>query len=288
MAPAPRTTLADRLRRCRSWPTVIEAVFGRRDWDVSRRITDAPADVFQDPVTARRYDALYDGPRAAFGQGLVEEIRPLLRDLPAGSLIVEPGTGPGRLLLGLAADPEIRGRGHRFVGWDPSAAMVALAEAHRRESAARDRIRFLAGTSTDIEVRSAARGAVFLVCRNVLAWVDDTEAECRRWRDCLAPEARLYVREIRRDVPFARFKARLLDATRPAGGTDQPTYPPTAFVAAFLRAFTPGELRAVLETGGFAVEELVPQAALGVDEGQTARVEMAFRCAVRPPADTGR
>jgi SAM-dependent methyltransferase len=268
--------LIQQLQACTDWRQVSDMLFGPHSWGAEKRVLDVPSDVFHDRVTARLYDALYEDQRAPFLMGIIEEIIPLVLDLPPGSLVVEAGSGPGRILLALASDPRVRERRYRFVGWDPSPEMHEIAEEHRLEHPEGEQVRFLLGTSEDREVAEAIAGAALLLSRNVLSWIDDAPAECRRWRALMRPGGRLYAREVRRDIPFDQFQRRLIECARLVVHGISLTYPPRAFAAAFLRAFTPSELSDILARAGFRMQERPPRSGVPADGTRADLAEVAY------------
>ncbi len=268
--------LVETLQACEDWSHVTRTLFGPRPWDVKTRVLDAPSNVFEDPVTARLYDALYEDQRVAFLADIVEEVRPLILALAPGSTVAEIGAGPGRLLLALACNPQVRARRYEFVGWDPSPEMFAIAEEHRAASPAPESVKFLQGTTTDRPVQVVLSRTSLLLSRNVLSWIDDASMECLRWRQHLPSGSRLYVREVRRDIPFNQFKRRLLECVRLVVRGVELAYSPQAFAAAYLRAFTPPELRGILARAGFEIRDRPPRSALASDQERGELAEMAF------------
>jgi hypothetical protein len=271
-----KSRLTERLHACSGWDEIIRVLFDCRLWDVAQRILDAPANVFDDPVTARLYDAIYEDQRADFLADIVDEVRPILLSLPPQSTVVEVGAGPGRLLLALASDELIRDRQYHFIGWDPSPEMLAISEEHRRTITPPVDVRFILGTSIDSSVQAALSRAALVLSRNVLSWIDDTAAECRRWHQNVPAGCGVYVREVRRDIPFEQFKRRLLECVHLVVHGVGLAYPAHAFASAYLRAFTPAELRNIIANAGFDVVERPPVSALASDCQRGGLAEMVF------------
>src|SRR5262249_41134913 len=150
----------------------------------------------------RLYDVLHEEERAKYLAGIVAELKPYVLSLPEGSTIVEVGCGPGRILLGLASDADIITKGHRFEGYDPSPEMIVIAEEKLVRIKGLRHISFRVGSSSDPIAHAVLPQSSLLICRNVLSWLSDAEADFEIWSRLLPLEAIIYIRDLRRDMPF--------------------------------------------------------------------------------------
>jgi len=274
--PNAHLTLAERIQRCSSWQELIALFYPGERWSLDFRVLAGSSDIYGDPVLARLYDALHEEERAAYLMTIVAELRDLVLNIPVGTTIVEAGCGPGRLLLGLAEDERIATRGYRFLGYDPSPEMIAIANEHGASSPEHSSVAFEVGTSSDPHIQGAIGNASLLISRNILSWVDDPGKECTLWAHTLPRGARIYIRDLRRDIPFGQFKRRLLECLTFKVRDVCLAFPPYCMLNAYLRALTPLELRATLENARFEVEQREIQRGVLGDCGHPELAEMLF------------
>jgi SAM-dependent methyltransferase len=269
-------TLSQKIDRSATWQELIGLFYSGGRFDIGRRNTDAPLNLYLDPVLCRLYDALHEEERANYLQGIISEIKQHVFMLPEGSTVVEIGCGPGRIVLGLASDPDISAKRYRFVGYDPSPEMIAIAEEKLRKMHPRGLLSFFVGSTNDPMAVAELSNASFVICRNILSWLPNAAAEFQRWSKLLPPQATVYIRDLRRDLPLELAKRRLLECAAFRFQNGRLTYPPQSMLTAYMRAFVPSELKALLSNAGLSCEERSVRSSLPADSGRTIDAEMLF------------
>jgi SAM-dependent methyltransferase len=272
-------TLREKIQSCASWPDLIELFYPGRSFGIHRRNSGAPADLYQDPVLCRLYDALHQEERANYLRGVVQELKPIVMNLSPRSTVAEVGCGPGFIILGLASDPEIARLRLDFVGYDPSPEMISIANEKRCASQENTRISFFVGTTESIPAAHLLQKCSLLICRNVLSWIPYPESEFNSWSAALPPNAQVYLRDLRRDLPFAIAKQRILDCIQFQFHRSLLSFPPASMISSYLRALNPDEVRTSLDAASLSYVEHEVQSGVPADAGRPDRVEMLFMVA---------
>src|SRR5262245_19122957 len=127
-------TLRERIERCASWPELLAVTFPEAGMEQDSRNVGLRSDFYEDPVTCRLYDVLHSGDRAAYLSKVVQQLKTVVIGLPEGATVTEMGCGPGHILFGLAADPDVAAKEIKFVGYDPSSEMIAIAHERLRSA----------------------------------------------------------------------------------------------------------------------------------------------------------
>ena len=269
-------TSIQRINECNNWSELIDLFFEGEGFDIRRRNTDAPLDLYLNPVLCRLYDALHEEERARYLKDIVAQLKRYVMALSDASTVVEVGCGPGRILLGLASDPEVSVKGHKFIGYDPSPEMIAIADENLQGLKVESDISFFVGTTCHLTAKALLPKTDFLICRNVLSWLSDARREFGLWAELLPRGATIYVRDLRRDLPFEVAKQRLLECAAFKFHMRRLAYPPESMITAYMRAFTPAEVKSLFKDASLTFKEYPIDLCLPADGGRTSEAEMLF------------
>lgn len=274
--------LAEKIERCASWEELVDLFYPGSGFDIHRRNAAAPSDLYQNEELCDLYDALHQEERAGYLRDIVSEIKQHVRDLPPGSLITEMGCGPGLILLGLASDSELERWDFQFTGIDSSPEMIRLARKRARNSLSNKSLTFRTASNSSQDAMALLARSELVIYRNVFSWFTDPAGEFALWRRLLRKSAKVYLREIRRDIPFNLVKRRILDCLKFRLNDRCLTFPPQCMVTAYLRALAPPEIESALMKTGLCFERQQANSRLAADEGMTSAAEMVYLIKQKP------
>jgi len=185
-----------------------------------------------DAEEAEEYDAMdHAEPNRAFVDRL--------RELGAGGRLIDLGCGPGHITL-LAAEtlPDAD-----ILGVDAARSMLRIAEAHRAESPARDRVRFLRGRVQELGLASASFDGVF--SNTVLHHIPDPVPFLAEAKRLLAPGGAFLIRDLARPETEEKLAALVALHANDANARQR-----ELFRASLHAALTPDELTQAAEKAG--------------------------------------
>jgi ubiquinone/menaquinone biosynthesis C-methylase UbiE len=214
------------------------------------------ASPFDSPVVPRLYDALMVYERAPMLAGVVDDFVALMDTPVSGARFLDVGCGTGRVILEIARHfPGLRAS---YIGIDPSAEMVAIANENLERCGVRGDFRFLQGTASDPVIAEQVGNVDFVVIRNTVSWMSHPESELKKCAQFLSPGGKLLVRELRRDASFSLLKRRIAGCLAFPAGNLVLSYPPSAMIAAYKSALTTPELCSYLVAAGLVITSTRP------------------------------
>jgi ubiquinone/menaquinone biosynthesis C-methylase UbiE len=205
---------------------------------------------FEDPVIARLYDALLIYDRASMIHVAVDDFCAAIGSPGANSRFLDVGCGTGRVLLEIAN--RFRHLNCSFIGTDPSAEMIAIAEENRGGYSNPNNVIFLCGTLSDRDVIKQVQQIDYILMRNTISWMKDADSELQTWIQHLKVGGMILIRELRRDASFPLLKTRIRQCLAFRVGDLTLAYPPSAMVAAYRSAWTLTRISALLDLCGIS------------------------------------
>jgi ubiquinone/menaquinone biosynthesis C-methylase UbiE len=237
-------TALERVEQCQSVEDMVKA------------FPDSIAAPFDDPVVARLYDILLASERASMIKSAVDDFCTAIGVPRQGARFLDVGCGTGRMILDMSTRfPESQ---CTFVGVDPSAEMIAIANENRQELHHRKDITFLCGALTDNVIKQHTQDVDYLIIRNTVSWMNDPVEELRVWLERLKPGGQILIREIRQGAYFPLLKARVRKCLAFKANDLTLAYPPSAMVAAYRSALTLAELVTILNRCDIAITTTRP------------------------------
>jgi ubiquinone/menaquinone biosynthesis C-methylase UbiE len=194
--------------------------------------------------------------RASMLAGVVDDFVALMGSPIAGARFLDVGCGTGRVILEIARRFPLLPAS--YIGIDPSAEMIRIANENLEKSGTRGDFSFLQGTVSDPDIVEQVDSVNYLVIRNTVSWMGCPESEIRNCARLLRPGGKLLVRELRRDASYPLLKRRIAGCLAFPAGDLVLSYPPSAMIAAYSSALTAQELSSFIEASGLVITSARP------------------------------